>query len=69
MVLFAGGAAACDSNADKAENRTGSTTVDNGDQRGSGSDGSVVENPPGNTPGGNDVGDEPTGDNSGQDKP
>jgi hypothetical protein len=64
------GAAACgEDNSTKAENRTGSTTVNNGDQRGSGADGATVEDPPGNTPGGNDAGDQPSGGNSGQDKP
>jgi hypothetical protein len=69
-VLGLAGAACGSDNSTKAENRTGSTLVNNGDQQGSGADGGGSSgDKPGNTPGGNDAGDQPSGGNSGQDKP
>jgi hypothetical protein len=52
-----------------ASKSTDTSLVRPGQQQGSGSDGSVVNDPPGNTPGGNDAGDQPTGSESGQNTP
>ena len=56
-ALMALTGAACGGNDDGSVGDPSSTSlVPNGDQQGSGSDGSVVENPPGATPGGSQTG-------------
>lgn len=51
--------AACGSDDDSDPPDT--SLLEQGDQQGSGGDGSVPQDPPGNQPGGSDTGDEPTG--------
>jgi hypothetical protein len=59
VLGLAGAACGGDDSDSGSSNKTGSTLVKNGDQQGSGSDGSVPsDDPPGNTPGGSQSGDD-----------
>jgi hypothetical protein len=52
VALFVLTGVACGDSDTSGSNKTGSTLVENGDQQGNGNDGSVVQDPPGATPGG-----------------
>ena len=59
VTLLALSGAACGGNDDGSVGDPSNSTVRNGDQQGSGSDGSVPsDDPPGNTPGGSQSGDD-----------
>jgi hypothetical protein len=69
-ALLALAGAACGDDDGTVGEPSSTSLVPNGEQQGSGSDGSVPgDDPPGNTPGGSNTADEPTGNNSGQDQP
>ena len=57
-LLALTGAACGDDDDGTADDSSTTSQVETGDQQGSGSDGSVVENPPGATPGGSQSGDD-----------